>query len=275
MTGACGLWIALALSAAAAAPPSAAALTFEQQEQFLLRGEIQQVRRVSEGITGTLRVTLSDGASIHDASVQRIDEAKSFIRLSTGVELNFKDSYSFNIAAYRLARLLELEAVPPSVERHYKGTPASFTWWVDDVIMDERGRASRRVVPPDPRSWSQQVAVLRVFDELIENADRNPGNLLIDRDWKLWLIDHSRAFREGRKLRKPEDLLRCERRLLERLRALEPSRLRDALAPYLTDTQIEALLARRALLVAHFDALGALGVYDPPAPAGASLTDSD
>ena len=36
---------------------------------------------------------------------------------------------------------------------------------------------------------------MRVFDELIANTDRNLGNMLIDRQWKLWLIDHSRAFR--------------------------------------------------------------------------------
>ena len=36
---------------------------------------------------------------------------------------------------------------------------------------------------------------MRVFDELIANTDRNQGNMLIDKQWKLWLIDHTRGFR--------------------------------------------------------------------------------
>ena len=43
--------------------------------------------------------------------------------------------------------------------------------------------------------WNAQLHILRVFDELIANTDRNQGNMLIDSRWKLWLIDHSRAFR--------------------------------------------------------------------------------
>ena len=38
---------------------------------------------------------------------------------------------------------------------------------------------------------------LRIFDELIQNRDRNTGNLLWTTDWKMWMIDHTRAFRLG------------------------------------------------------------------------------
>jgi len=37
--------------------------------------------------------------------------------------------------------------------------------------------------------------VVRLFDQLIYNTDRNLGNLLIDKSWRLWMIDHTRAFK--------------------------------------------------------------------------------
>jgi hypothetical protein len=36
---------------------------------------------------------------------------------------------------------------------------------------------------------------MRVFDQLIYNTDRNTGNVLYDTGWRLWGIDHTRAFR--------------------------------------------------------------------------------
>jgi hypothetical protein len=33
---------------------------------------------------------------------------------------------------------------------------------------------------------------MRAFDQLIYNTDRNLGNLLIDGDWRIWMIDHTR-----------------------------------------------------------------------------------
>ena len=37
-----------------------------------------------------------------------------------GTEFNFRDSWRYNVAAYRLDRLLELGMIPPSVERNYQ-----------------------------------------------------------------------------------------------------------------------------------------------------------
>ena len=39
------------------------------------------------------------------------------------------------------------------------------------------------------------MSLVRVFDQLIGNIDRNVGNLLITSDWRIWAIDHTRAFR--------------------------------------------------------------------------------
>ena len=56
---------------------------------------------------------------------------------------------------------------------------------------------------------------MRVFDELIANTDRNVGNLLWTTDGKMWMIDHTRAFRLQPTLKAPQLLQRCDRRPAE------------------------------------------------------------
>ena len=244
-------------------PPAPAALTAEQQEAFLATARVVKRRSVSTGVTGTVRATLTDGTITHDASIQTIDERKAQFPTDRGTEFNFRDSWTYNVAAYRLARLLGIDTIPPSVRRNWEGGPASFTWWVDDVMMDEKERVARKVQPPDPQGWNRQIHVVRVFDQLICNVDRNLGNLLITKDWTVWMIDHSRSFRLQDTIREPGNLVRCNRQLLERLRALDYDTAKRVLDDYLTEPELKALFTRRDLIVAHFDALGAAALYDP------------
>ena len=81
------------------------------------------------------------------------------------------------------------------------------TWWIDDVQFDEKGRLKEKnILGPNPERTTKQVQVMRVFDELIQNRDRNQGNILWTKDWTLWMIDHTRAFRLGKELLKPDQL---------------------------------------------------------------------
>jgi hypothetical protein len=158
--------------------------------------------------------------------------------------------------------LLGLDNVPPSVARRFRTEDAAFTWWVDDVLMDEEGRMKKKQKPPDAAYWNSQVQIMRVFDELIANTDRNAGNMLIDADWKLWLIDHSRAFRTAGELTRPASVRRCERTLLERMRGLTRASMDEQLDKFLTPYEIGAILKRRDRLVALIDGLGPAGLYD-------------
>ena len=107
-----------------------------------------------------------------------------------------------------------------SVLREVDGEPAAVTWWVDDVAMIEQERIEQRTLGPDPARTSRQFFTMYVFDELIQNRDRNQGNILWTSDWKMWVIDHTRAFRQDVELTRPERMTRIERRLLEGLRGL-------------------------------------------------------
>jgi hypothetical protein len=248
----------LAASSAAAQP----SLTAAEQETFLKTAKIVRTRDAGKGVTGTLRVTLSDGTLTHDASVQTVDVSMNEFRSNRGTELNFKDSWRYNVAAYRLNQVLQLGRIPVSIERLHRGKPGSFTWWVDDVLMDEGERLKTKTNSPDPIAWNEQMWHVRLFDQLIQNVDRNLGNLIIDKTWNVWMIDHSRAFRLSNKLNSPKNLTRIERGALERLRALDANALGTAVGEYLTSFERRALLQRRDEILAWFDKGGPSMIYE-------------
>jgi len=252
-----------AASEPAAAQPTTPKLTDAQMEDFLLHAKVVKTKGISKGITGTMRATLTDGKITHDAHIQNIDERQQqFTGTGGGVEFDFRDSWTFNVAGYEVDRLIGMNMVPVSVERRWNYKDAAFTWWLDDVMMDEQERLKRKQEPPDVVIWNQQMQMVRVFDELIANVDRNLGNLIITKDWRLWPIDHTRAFRTNHELKKPANVTRADRGVVERMKTLDKDTLRKATSKYLTTFQIDAILARRDAIVKRLDSLGPTSLYD-------------
>ena len=224
-----------------------------EMEAFLLKAKILSSKAAGAGVTGSLRAKLSDGKITHDAHVQTVDIAKPVFEAGQHTELNFKDSYRYNIAGYRLARLLGIDTVPMSVERNVNGKQAAVTWWVDDFQMDEKGRLQKQSMGPNPLRTSNQIQLMRIWDELIQNRDRNQGNIIWTSDWTMWLIDHTRAFRLGKDLMKPGELARCDRGLLTRLKALTAESVEKAVGDSLMKGERDAVLERRDRIVKHFE----------------------
>jgi hypothetical protein len=250
---ACSVPIPVVAQGPAASAP--VTLTPAQMETFLLRAKIVRSRPIGTGVTGALRATLSDGALTHDAQIQYVNQTRPLFQApGVAAELNFKDAYRYNIAGYRLAMLLGLDNVPMSVERRVDGKGAAVTWWIDDVMMDEKERLAKEVRGPDPERTAMQTHIMRVFDELISNRDRNMGNLVWTTDWKMWMIDHTRAFRLGDELQRPAALLRVERSLLENMRRLTAAEVARAVGSHLTRAEVGAVLERRDVIVKLFDA---------------------
>jgi hypothetical protein len=249
----CSVPMPVAAQGPAASPP--VTLTPAQMEEFLLRAKIVRSRPVGTGVTGSLRATLSDGALTHDAQIQYVNQTRPLFQApGVAAELNFKDAYRYNIAGYRLAVLLGLDNVPMSVERRVDGKGAAVTWWIDDVMMDEKVRLAKDARGPDPERTAMQTHIMRVFDELISNRDRNMGNLVWTTDWKMWMIDHTRAFRLGDELQRPAALLRVERSLLENMRSLTAAEVAKAVGSHLTRAEVGAVMERRDVIVKLFDA---------------------
>jgi hypothetical protein len=95
------------------------------------------------------------------------------------------------------------------------------------------------------------MAKAKMFDNLINNRDPNLGNWLVDPAWNLILIDHTRAFAPGKDM--VHKMHRIERRLWERVLALEAPSVKSALDPYLDGGQIKDIFERRDRMKKEID----------------------
>jgi hypothetical protein len=232
------------------------AFSKDQIKHFLLTAKIIAAKSSSKGVTHPSRLTLSDGTVTHEASFQRVDEHKSVMKLESGaIVINFVDSYKYNIAGFAVAELLGLDdLVPVYVERKWQGQSGSLSWWLP-VKMDGADMVARKIDPPDPEAWNKQMYRVRVFNELIYDSDANQTNLLIGPEWQIWRIDFTRAFRPEKDLKTPANLVRCDRQLLEKLKALKSDELMEKTHNYLTKDEVHALMVRRDKIVSHFETL--------------------
>jgi hypothetical protein len=239
----------------APAPPPE--LSVDQIKTFLKTAKVIRVRDTDNGVTAPRRLTLTDGSITHDAVFQAVDDRQHVANLGGGgrapqVELNFVDSYRYNIAAYELSRLLDLDhMMPVYVERRWNGRTGSISWFVT-TMMNESTRLKKNIQPPSSTAWNNQMYRMRVFSSLVRDTDRNLTNVLITHDWKVMMIDFSRAFRLQHELQHQKDLARIDRQLLAKLEALTRERVREATLDFLTRSELDAVMARRDALVAHF-----------------------
>ncbi len=268
-----GVWLlCAALAAAAQAPagqggsrrpvarwtgPDGQPLPFESDEQvleFLRTAKATSSTGTVRGITHPQKILLEKNGVRAYAIFHTVNEEKSMVRLKSETVMQFRDSYLFQVAAYELSRLVGLTVLPPSVKRRLHGEAGSVTLWLEGMITDEI-RQKENMEPPDPIHWNRQIYSMRVWDDLIFNFDRNQGNFLIDKNWNVWLIDHTRAFRQTDDLPKLEQVRGCDRQLYEGMRALTREKLEQRLRGLLRPAEMTYVLKRRDKIVARLDAL--------------------
>lgn len=226
-------------------------------ENFLKTAKIVKVEDIGEGVTKPKKLLLSkDG--LEAAAVWKRPAA-------LGAELN--DRWECEIAAYRLDRLLGLNMVPPTVERRFRLNSGSLQLWVDVPMSEKKMENERIAVPAEQReNYEKLRALQRAFDSLIANSDRTFENLRYTADWRMILIDHSRAFRDSYPfvdrliygktgLRATQSFFPLPRQFVERIRALSYDAIRSAVEHYLTSSQIKAILVRRDLVLKEIDEL--------------------
>jgi hypothetical protein len=213
--------------------------------EYLRTAPIDRVEDVGEGVTKPQRAVFTPGGLARWAVVKR---------LRPGRQDGYWESYKSEIAAYELDRILGLDMVPVTVERQVEGRLASVQLWVEGCRTLKKVPAPRR--PLRPQEWAKQVLRQRVFDILISNIDRNAGNVLVDGDWNIILIDHSRAFAEDKAMPFEEKMTRLDRELFARLKALDEATLTQRLEPWLFDHgSVRAILARRDWIVNKLESL--------------------
>jgi hypothetical protein len=253
------LWLAAACLAQGSVPATQSTepnLTAEQQRDFLLTAKVMASKQLGKGITHPWRLTLSNGVLTHDAAFQSVDEHKSSMPLADGrTELNFVDSFHYDIAAYQLATLVGMsDMIPMYVERMWNGQNGALSWWIP-WKWDEGMRRQQHVEPPDADAWNKQMYKVRVFDQLVYDTDPNLTNVLITEDWKIWRIDFTRAFRLFPELSSAKDLPKCDRQLLQKLRGLNDAEVLEKTKPHLSKLEVAALMARRDKSGAHVQQL--------------------
>jgi len=233
--------------------PDGRKLPFATQDElvrFLVSAEESSAKMLSRGITGAKRLTLELGgleARVIFHHVNRSELRPK--RLPNGrTVLYLRDSYKSQIAAYRLGRLLGMQNVPPTVDRLSGAASGSAQLWIEKAVTEDI-RLAEGTTLPDYNLWNQSQVDMRIFDNLINNIDRNQGNMLVDSFGTLWLIDHTRSFGEDRDLPLPETITRCSNRMLQAIRSLREETVRKELAPYLTRIELKALWRRRQLVL--------------------------
>jgi hypothetical protein len=220
-------------------------------EKFLLEAPIRLGKTLG-GVTRSRQAILElDGVS-HFAVWKTIDDKRTGVTpLGRGAsEINFRDTWKTEIPAYELDKLLGLNMVPAAVARTFDNTEGALIAWVD-LGMSEADRLKKQLIPPNPAAWSQNMAKVQLFDNLIYNIDRHSNNIYITNNWDVILIDHSRSFRPFNELRTESELRRFSKSLLAALEKLDRATLDKRMSKYLEGPQIEALLKRRDAILAR------------------------
>ncbi len=220
-------------------------------EEFLKTAEIIKYEDIGEGVTKPYRLYLKKGDVEHSGCWKN----------PSGIEQGFLEGWQYEIAAYEIDKLLGLNMIPPTVEREFNGKKGSLQLWITSEMSD-LDRMDKGIDIPENYilSWNRSKYLGRAFDCLIANEDRTQQNIRYTKDWRTILIDHSRCFRSKRKYTrnllygkegiKEKKLIRqLPRVFIERLGSLDFKSIKEAVGPYLTDGEIEAVLKRRDLLL--------------------------
>ncbi len=228
--------------------------TDEEVMEFMRTAKVVSVREIGEGLTKPEVVMLEKEEIQMRAQFQSHNERQDVAQLPTGTEMGFRDTYLFNIAAYKLGVMLGLDNIPPCIRRKVKGRWGSVMIWVEKTMTDKQ-RQAKKIVPPELLRWNRQTYRMWLFDELIANIDRNQGNILIDEGWNVWMIDHTRAFRRGNKLMRPERIKQFDRKLWDRILVLDEKEVKTRLKNLLSGSEVKAIFKRRDELARHIQKL--------------------
>jgi hypothetical protein len=131
-----------------------------------------------------------------------------------------------------------------------------------DLEINELERVKEEIeIPEDKKDqWQKAIYLARAFDNLIGNIDRTQQNIRYTEDWRLILIDHSRAFRTKRVytdqliygkhgLRSTMLFPQIPREFVEKVKTLNYDQIKAITDGYLNYYEIEAVMARKKLLL--------------------------
>ena len=170
--------------------------------------------------------------------------------LAVRVQRARKRSAAHSIAAYRLDRLLGLGMVPAAGLRDVDGRERLLEVNAGRWML-EAERQSKRIAPPGDCAPGHPFDLVRVFDALIGNG-RSPASLSYRiPDLAIRLIDHGDAFPRSDRVEVPS--VGDPHAMAAMLRKATSEQLREALGELLDARRLDALIARRAILLERYE----------------------
>jgi hypothetical protein len=222
-------------------------------EDFMRTAPVTNVEDIGTGVTNPWRVTQERDGMVNDAVFKYEDTNPNMQNSKSYISRRFEDSdrYHYDVAAYKLDRMLGWEIVPTAVLSEINGREGALSDWVTGAI-NERDRLEQEMPFDSYCDQWEQYRLRFVFDILIHNVDRNLTNILWTKDdFMMKFIDHSLAFRTSKK--RPNQYRKVDLEvsdlLVSRLQLLNEDNLTEELRPYLHPRQIEAILDRRDLIL--------------------------
>src|SRR5262245_26703167 len=198
-------------------------------EAFIRDAPIDHIDDVPLGVTHPKRAYFKSGG---------LAESVAWKVLPPGRPAGYWESYKSEIAGYELDKLLGMNMVPPSVEKNWKGDRGAAILWLKPI---RDWKTAEKL--PKPPTFEREIVRMKMFDNFICNKDRNQGNLLVDDEWNLFLIDHSRAFITDKDL--PFKMGRIDKKLWERMLELDEPTLTTAIGKWVERGVIRSMLERR------------------------------
>jgi hypothetical protein len=216
----------------------------KELESYLRTAKIVSKRRAG-GRGENWIISLDDGKTARYGFFKLLNQTRPAL---------ITDSYKYGIAAYELDKLLDLNLVPPVVEREIEGRKGSLQIFIEGAL-NESVRRMKKIKPPEAEKFKNTMEDLSVFENLTYSpsfcGERELDDILImdKEDWKVWRVDFSEAFAPSPELIPACEITGCSKKLCQNLINLEDKVIKVKLKPYLNDEEMSMLLKRKKLVI--------------------------
>ena len=209
-------------------------------ENFLRTAEILSTEIAPQrGRTEAWMINLFDGKTACRGYFKHVDSARP---------TPIADSYKYEIAAYELDKLLEIDRVPPVVEREIEGINGSLQLYLEGcrpLSIQKR----MNIEPPNSEYLQNSLDEINIFENLTY-CEHDLSDVLIHMDsWKVCRVDFSQAFSPAIQLIPEQTIKRCSKKLYNNLLHLTDSIIQDKLKHWLNPDEISAVLERRKIIL--------------------------
>ncbi len=159
------------------------------QLNILLRGEMSVVMRMPYSSNATYLVSLS----LDDKTIQAIYKPMRGERPLWDFEPGL---HRREVAAYQLSETMGLSCVPPTVLRAGPSGEGSV-----QLLIEADPDEHYFTIFEQRQDLHDQFRAMCAFDILANNTDRKSGHVLVDKNSRVWGIDHGVCFAADFKLR--------------------------------------------------------------------------